>query len=122
MVELLEHLQLAVSLNIFYEISEHFLQRGVTEWSNVQSGPNVMLLEYSPFICCHSQKVSTPYSKGVAVASSAAQLLIQSATCPQMVKLQLFCMCGSKRQIYSCTFVVLKIILKIPAPKVFTTL
>lgn len=29
--ELLEHLQLNESLNIFYEIPEHFLQRGVTE-------------------------------------------------------------------------------------------
>lgn len=29
--ELLEHLELAVSLNIFYKISEHFLQRDVVE-------------------------------------------------------------------------------------------
>lgn len=78
-VELLEHLQLAASLNTFYEIPEHFLQRGVTEWSNLQNGPSMMFLVYSEFMCCCSQKVSTPYSEGVAVASSAAQLLIQSA-------------------------------------------
>lgn len=89
-MELLEHLQLAASLNTFYEIPEHFLQRGVTEWSNLQNGPSVMFLVYSSFMCCCSQKVSTPYSEGVAVASSAAQLLIQSAKCPQMYNYSCF--------------------------------
>lgn len=93
--ELLEHLQLNVSLNMFHEIPEHFLQRGVTESSNLQNGPSMMFLVYSSFMHCCSQ-VSTPYSKGVAVASSAAQLLIQSAKCPQMVQLQLFACVAAK--------------------------
>lgn len=96
-----------------------FFKEVLTEWSNLQNRPNVIFLVYSSFTCCCLQKVSTPYSKGVAVASSAAQLLIQSAL--KWYKYSCFACMAAKGKL-SYTVIVLKAILKIPALRVFTTL
>lgn len=75
----------------------------------------MIFLVYSSFTCCCLQKVS----KGVAVASSAAQLLIQSAL--KWYKYSCFACMAAKGKL-SYTVIVLKAILKIPALRVFTTL